>query len=48
VTGAAAAPGRDDAEVLRRYGLAGQHEALLSSGAMQAEPGQTTLQASSV
>ncbi len=48
VIGAAAAPGRDDAEVLRRYGLAGQHEALLSSGAMQAEPGQTTLQASSV
>jgi crotonobetainyl-CoA:carnitine CoA-transferase CaiB-like acyl-CoA transferase len=48
VAGAAAAPGRDDAEVLRRYGLTGQHEALLASGAMQAEPGETTLQASSV
>jgi hypothetical protein len=34
--------------VLRRYGLTGQHEALLASGAMQAEPGETTLQASSV
>ncbi|MFY9933673.1 MAG: hypothetical protein WAK82_37285, partial [Streptosporangiaceae bacterium] len=48
VTGAAGAPGRDDAEVLRRYGLAGQHEALLASGAIRREPGPTALQASSV
>jgi crotonobetainyl-CoA:carnitine CoA-transferase CaiB-like acyl-CoA transferase len=48
VTGAAGAPGRDDAAVLRRYGLSGQHEALLDSGAMRREPGPTTLQASSV
>ena len=41
-------PGRDDAEVLRRYGLAGQHEALLASGAIRREPGPTALQASSV
>jgi crotonobetainyl-CoA:carnitine CoA-transferase CaiB-like acyl-CoA transferase len=48
VAGAAGAPGRDDAAVLRRYGLSGQHEALLDSGAMRREPGPTTLQASSV
>jgi CoA-transferase family III len=48
VTGAAAAPGRDDAEVLRRYGLAGRRDALVASGAMRSEPGQSTLRASSV
>lgn len=48
VAGAAAAPGRDNAAVLRRYGLSGQYEALLASGAMRREPGPTTLQASSV
>jgi crotonobetainyl-CoA:carnitine CoA-transferase CaiB-like acyl-CoA transferase len=48
VTGAAAAPGRDDAGVLDRYGLAGQHGALVDSGAMRREPGPVTLQASSV
>ncbi|HET9970284.1 MAG TPA: CoA transferase [Streptosporangiaceae bacterium] len=48
VTGAAAAPGRDDAAVLRRYGLDGQRDALVASGAMRSEPGQSTLQASSV
>ena len=40
--------GRDDAEVLRRYGLDGQRDALVASGAMRGEPGQSTLQASSV
>jgi crotonobetainyl-CoA:carnitine CoA-transferase CaiB-like acyl-CoA transferase len=48
VAGAAGAPGRDDAAVLRRYGLTSQYEALLASGAMRREPGPTTLQASSV
>lgn len=48
VTGAAAAPGRDDAAVLGRYGLAGRHDALIESGAMRREPGPVTLQASSV
>ncbi len=48
VTGAAAAPGRDDAEVLHRYGLDGRRDALVASGAMRSEPGQSTLQASSV
>jgi crotonobetainyl-CoA:carnitine CoA-transferase CaiB-like acyl-CoA transferase len=48
VTGAAAAPGRDDAGVLDRYGLAGRHDALIESGAMRREPGPVTLQASSV
>ncbi|HEY2266090.1 MAG TPA: CoA transferase [Streptosporangiaceae bacterium] len=48
VTGAAAAPGRDDAGVLGRYGLAARHDALIESGAMRSEPGPVTLQASSV
>jgi crotonobetainyl-CoA:carnitine CoA-transferase CaiB-like acyl-CoA transferase len=48
IAGAAAAPGVDNAEILRRYGLADQHEALLASGAMRREPGPITLQASSV
>jgi hypothetical protein len=48
VTGAAAAPGRDDADVLGRYGLAGRHDALIESGTMRREPGPVTLQASSV
>jgi Arc/MetJ family transcription regulator len=37
-----------DAEVLRRYGLDGQRDALVASGATRSEPGQSTLQASSV
>jgi crotonobetainyl-CoA:carnitine CoA-transferase CaiB-like acyl-CoA transferase len=48
VTGAAAAPGRDDAAVLDRYGLAGRRDALVESGTMRREPGPVTLQASSV
>ena len=48
IAGAAAVPGVDNAEVLRRYGLADRHEALLASGAMRREPGPITLQASSV
>jgi crotonobetainyl-CoA:carnitine CoA-transferase CaiB-like acyl-CoA transferase len=48
VTGAAAAPGRDDAAVLGRYGLAGRRDALVESGTMRREPGPVTLQASSV
>jgi len=48
VTGAAAAPGRDDAAVLGRYGLADRRDALIESGTMRREPGPVTLQASSV
>jgi hypothetical protein len=39
---------RADDEVLRRYGLGGQRDTLVASGAMRSEPGPSTLQASSV
>ncbi len=48
VAGAAGAPGRDDAEILRRYGLAAERDRLVASGAMRQEPGPVRLQASSV
>lgn len=48
VVGTAGASGRDNAEVLGRYGLAAQLDRLVASGAMQAEPGPVSLQASSV
>jgi crotonobetainyl-CoA:carnitine CoA-transferase CaiB-like acyl-CoA transferase len=49
VTGAAGAPGRDDAEVLRRYGISPAERAgLIADGAVLAQPGPVTLTASSV